>query len=157
KGDAQITFIETWPLFADAKGDAIPTEFPDLLHPNKAGYDKWANALRPIFALDGFMENEPYEFATEPGFVSLFNGHDLTGWEFRATSEGERESIRKWKASDPNMPLWPIVEKTVAFDGQEKSNDGRYVAKNGRLIVATPPEGRRIQKISTARDFSKDF
>jgi lysophospholipase L1-like esterase len=157
KGNPQITLVETWPLFADAKGDAIPAEFPDLLHPNKAGYDKWAKGLRPILALYGFLENEPYEFVPEPGFVSLFNGRDLTGWEFRATSDGERDSARKWKASDPNMPLWPMVDKAVSFDGQEKSNDGRYVAKNGRLIVTTPPEGRRIQKISTTRDFSKDF
>ena len=144
-------------MFADANGDAIAAEFPDLLHPNKAGYDKWAKALRPILALDGFMEKDAYEFATEPGFVSLFNGHDLSGWGFRATSEDERKSIQKWKTNDPNMPAWPIVEKDIAFDGQEKSNDGRYIAKNGKLIVITPSEGRRIQKISTTKEFSKDF
>jgi hypothetical protein len=37
------------------------------------------------------------------------------------------------------------------------SNDGRYVAKNGRLIVTTPPEGRRIQQLWTTREFPKDF
>jgi lysophospholipase L1-like esterase len=157
KGNAQITLLETWPLFADAKGDAIAAEFPDLLHPNKTGYDKWAKALRPVLALDGFMETEPYEFTPEPGYVSLFNGHDLTGWGFRATTERERESARKWKASDPNMPLYPMVDSPALFDGKEKSNDGRYVAKNGKLVVSTPPEGRRIQKISTTREFSKDF
>ena len=157
KGNAQITLLETWPLFADAKGDSIPAEFPDLLHPNKAGYDKWAKALRPVLALYSFMETEPYEFTPEPGFTSLFNGHDLTGWGFRATTAAERESARKWKASDPNMPLWPMIDYPVMFDGKEKSTDGRYIAKNGRLVVATPPEGRRIQKISTTREFSKDF
>jgi hypothetical protein len=55
------------------------------------------------------------------------------------------------------MPLWPMIDNPVVFDGKEKSSDGRYIAKNGRLIVATPPEGRRIQKISTTREFSKDF
>jgi lysophospholipase L1-like esterase len=157
KGNPQITLIETWPLFADANGDAIPAEFPDLLHPNKAGYDKWAKALRPILALDGFMETEPFEYVAEPGFEVLFNGRDLTGWGFRATTAGERESARKWKASDPNMPLWPMIDAPVNFDGQMKSNDGRYVAKNGRLIVTTPAEGRRIEKLSTTRDFGKDF
>ena len=157
KGNAQITLLETWPLFADAKGDSIPAEFPDLLHPNKAGYDKWAKALRPVLALYSFMETEPYEFTPEPGFTSLFNGHDLTGWGFRATTAAERESARKWKASDPNMPLWPMIDYPVMFDGKEKSTYGRYIAKNGRLVVATPPEGRRIQKISTTREFSKDF
>src|SRR5437867_7645782 len=75
KGNAQVTLLETWPLFADANGDAIAAEFPDLLHPNMAGYAKWAAALRPIFATLGFLETEPYEFSPEPGIVSLFNGN----------------------------------------------------------------------------------
>ena len=37
KGDAQVTLVETWPLFADEKGDAKLAEFPDLLHPNGEG------------------------------------------------------------------------------------------------------------------------
>jgi lysophospholipase L1-like esterase len=157
KGNAQITLVETWTLFADAKGDAIASEFPDLLHPNLAGYNKWAAGLRPIFATLGFIENAPYEYTPEPGFVSLFNGKDLTGWGFRATSENEKASINKWKASDPHMPAYPTVDKTVSFDGQTQSPDGRFVAKSGRLIVTTPAEGRRIQKISTTQEFPKNF
>lgn len=129
KGDAQVILIETWPLFADAQGDAKAGEFPDLLHPNHAGYAKWAAALRPIFATLGFLENEPDQFLPEPGFVSLFNGRDLTGWGFR----------------------------TNHFAGLTASPDGRYVAKNGRLIVTTPPEGSRIQQLWTTRQFSKNF
>jgi len=37
------------------------------------------------------------------------------------------------------------------------SPDGRYVAKNGRLIVTTPTEYRKIQQIWTAREFPKNF
>jgi lysophospholipase L1-like esterase len=157
KGNAQVTLVETWPLFADAQGDAIPAEFPDLLHPNLAGYAKWAAALRPIFATLGFLENEPYQFTAEPGFVNLFNGKDLTGWGFRPTSDADKESARKWQASDPNAPPWPIVANAVSFDGQASSPDGRFVAKNGRLIVTTPPEGRRIQQLSTTQEFPKNF
>jgi lysophospholipase L1-like esterase len=157
KGNAQVTFVETWPLFADAQGDALPAEFPDLLHPNQAGYAKWAAALRPVFATLGFLETEPYEFMAEPGFVSLFNGTDLSGWGFRPTSDGDKEAARKWQASDPNAPPWPIVTAPIRFDGQTSSPDGRFVAKNGRLIVVTPSEGRRIQQISTTQDFSKNF
>lgn len=157
KGNAQVTYLETWTLFADAKGDAIPAEFPDLLHPNLAGYAKWAAGLRPVLATLGFLENELYEFTPEPGFVSLFNGRDLTGWGFRATTEAERNSRQRWQSSDPNAPAWPLVDQAVTFDGQTASPDGRYLAKNGRLIVATPAEGRRIQQISTTREFPKDF
>lgn len=157
KGNAQVTFVETWPLFADARGDAIPAEFPDLLHPNLAGYAKWTAALRPVLATLGFLETEPYQFTPEPGFVSLFNGRDLTGWGFRPTSDADKESARKWQASDKNAPPWPIVETAVSFDGQTASSEGRYVARNGRLIVTTPPEGRKIQQLYTTQDFPKNF
>jgi len=129
KGDKQVTLIETYTLFADAQGDAKQEEFPDLLHPNKAGYAKWAAALRPILATLGFIETQPDEFTPEPGFTSLFNGRDLTGWGY----------------------------KTNNFDGQTASSEGRYVAKNGRLIVTTPPEGRKIAQLWTTRQFPKDF
>ncbi|MCI0538871.1 MAG: GDSL-type esterase/lipase family protein [Verrucomicrobiales bacterium] len=157
KGDEQVTFIETWPLFASAAGDAKPEEFPDLLHPNKAGYTKWAAALRPVLATLGFLEMAPDNFTPEPGFISLFNGRDLTGWGYRPTSEADMQAAKRWRNSDPNAPPWPIVEKPIHFDGQIMSNDGRYVAKNGRLIVTTPSEGRRIQQLWTTREFPRDF
>lgn len=157
KGNTQVILLETWPLFADAQGDAIQAEFPDLLHPNAAGYAKWAAALRPVFATIGFLEREPYEFTPEPGFVSLFNGKDLTGWGFRPTSNADKESAKRWQASDKNAPPWPIVETAVSFDGKLNSPDGRFVARNGRLIVTTPPEGRKIQQLSTTQEFPNNF
>lgn len=157
KGDAQVTLIETWLLFADAQGDAKADEFPDLLHPNQSGYAKWAAAVRPILATFGFLETEPDTFTPEPGFVSLFNGRDLTGWGYRPTSEADIQNAKRWQASDPNAAAWPIVTSAVNFDGKTASDDGRYVAKNGRLIVTTPPEGRKIQTLWTTREFPKDF
>ena len=157
KNDPRVTLLATWPLFANAAGDARPEEFPDLLHPNAAGYAKWAAALRPILATLGFIENEPDTFAPEPGFVSLFNGHDLTGWGFRPTSAADIEAAKRWQASDPHAAPWPVVTRAVSFDGQVASPDGRYVARAGRLIVTTPMEGRRIQQLWTTREFSGDF
>lgn len=136
KGDAQITVVDTWTLFANAQGDAKKGEFPDLLHPNKKGYAKWAAALRPILATLDFLETEPDDFNIEPGYVSLFNGRDLSGWGFR---------VKK------------TLARQVSFDGKAQSDDGRYVAKNGRLIVTTPAEGRRIQQLWTTKEFGKDF
>jgi hypothetical protein len=157
KGDAQVTLVETWTLFANAQGDAKPGEFPDLLHPNKAGYTKWAAALHPIFATLGLVETEPYQFTPEPGFVSLFNGRDLTGWGYRPTSESDMQSAKRWQASDPNAAAWPFVTNAVSFDGQSSSSEGRFVAKNGRLIVTTPPEGRKIQQLHTTKEFPNNF
>jgi lysophospholipase L1-like esterase len=131
RSDSQVTLIETWVLFANAAGDAKLEEFPDLLHPNGTGYAKWAAALRPILATLGFLETAPDDFTPEPGFQFLFNGQDLTGWGWRTNG--------------------------MTFEGKRSSNDGRYVARNGRLVVTTPPEGSRIQQLWTTKDFAKDF
>ncbi len=157
KGDAQVSFIETWPLFANAQGDAKVEEFPDLLHPNQIGYAKWAAALRPVLATLGFLDNAPDQFTPDPGFVSLFNGQDLTGWGYRPTSAADIQSAKNWQAHDTNAPPWPIVAKAVNFDSMAASDDGRYLAKSGRLIVTMAPEYRRIQSLWTQKDFPKDF
>jgi lysophospholipase L1-like esterase len=157
KNDAHVTYVETWPLFADADGDATASEFPDLLHPNEAGYAKWAAALRPIFATLGFSETAADPFRPEEGFESLFNGHDLTGWGYRPTSEADKESAKRWQASDPNAAAWPFVTEPVSFDGRKATPDGRFAALNGRLVVTTPPEYRKIQQLWTTREFPRDF
>lgn len=129
KGDPQVILVETWHVFANAEGNAKIEEFPDLLHPNDAGYQKWKASIWPVLATLGYVETEPDHFQLEPGFVSLFNGRDLTGWGF----------------------------KTNIFDGKVASPDGRYIARNGRIIVSYPPEYSRIQQMWTTREFPRDF
>ena len=157
KNDPQITYLETWPLFADPDGDAMAAEFPDLLHPNEAGYAKWAAALRPVFATLGLSDTGADPFLPEEGFESLFNGHDLTGWGYRPTSEADKASATRWQASDPGAAAWPFVTEAVAFDGLTATPDGRFAAINGRLVVTTPPEYRKIQQLWTTREFPRDF
>jgi lysophospholipase L1-like esterase len=157
KNDAQIIPLDTWRLFADANGDARAEEFPDLLHPNESAYAKWAAALRPLFATLRLMETSEESFTPEEGFELLFNGRDLTGWGYRPTSDADKESARRWRASDPNAAEWPVVAEPVTFDGLTASPDGRFVAMNGRLVVTTPAEGRKIQQLWTTREFPEDF
>jgi lysophospholipase L1-like esterase len=157
KNDARVTLLETWPLFADGAGDAIAGEFPDLLHPNEAGYAKWAAALRPVLATLGFVETASDPFTPEPGFESLFNGRDLTGWGYRPTSEADQAAAKRWQASDPNAAEWPFVTEPSVFDGQRATPDGRYRVIGGRLVVTTPPSYRRIQQLWTTREFPQDF
>jgi hypothetical protein len=64
----------------------------------------------------------------EAGYVSLFNGFDLTGWNYRTNN----------------------------FDGKVQSDDGRFSATNGVLVVH-PRSPRLIQKFWTTRQFSNDF
>jgi hypothetical protein len=89
-----------------------------------------------LLSLVGFLIAAPSrqawcadDFKPEPGYVSLFNGRDLTGWGYNPTN---------------------------TFDGKTESDDGRYSAANGILTVH-PREPRLIQKLWTTREFPKDF
>ena len=126
----QVTVLDTWSLFKDVHGDAKEQEMPDLLHPDMVGYAKWAAALRPIFETVGLVPAWPDNFIPEPGFASLFNGRDLTGWGYIGRP---------------------------GFTGKTATDDGRFVAKNGRLIVTVSRKGREIKKLWTARVFPRDF
>jgi hypothetical protein len=75
-----------------------------------------------------FAAARPEDFKTEPGYISLFNGQDLTGWGYRTNN----------------------------FDGKTASDDGRYTAKDGVLVV-NPREPRLMQILWTTREFPKDF
>lgn len=157
KGDAQVVYVETFDLFNDGKGNAIPAEFPDLLHPNEIGYAKWAAGLRPLFETMGLMPVDE-DFVLEDGFEYLFNGYDLTGWGYRVTPQQDRDSAAGWQKSDPKgAALWPFVEEPVSFDGLTESRDGRFAALNGRLVSRTPKDHRLVRKLETTREFGRDF
>lgn len=56
KNDPLVTFCDTWTLFDDGTGSCKKEEFPDMLHPNPAGYAKWTAALKPIFDRLGLVK-----------------------------------------------------------------------------------------------------
>ena len=153
RGDARVTVLDTWTLFANPQtGDMDPAWSKDLLHLNADGYARWAAALRPIFATLGFTDTEADDFTPEPGFESLFNGRDLTGWGVLPTPP--RKAPAKPR---PDGMVFVEIKEAAAFDGLTSSPDGRYRAINGRLVVTTPAEGRRIQQLWTTREFDGDF
>jgi hypothetical protein len=84
------------------------------------------------------------DWQPDPGFRSLFNGKDLTGWCFRA------------KADKKSPRAGDIVEK---FDGKTQSSDnGRYSAKDGILTVNFPKgQERLIAQLYTVEEFPQDF
>ncbi len=130
KDEPQVTYVDTFALFANAQGDAKPEEFPDLLHPNNAGYLKWTAALRPALEHLGLVPAWTDDWTPEPGFESLFNGRDLSGWGY---------------ADKP------------PFDGKTASDDGRFAVSNGRLVVTVSPLTADYLKLLTTRKFAKDF
>lgn len=63
----------------------------------------------------------------EPGVVELYNGKDLTGWGYKTGA---------------------------TFDGKTESDDKRYTAKNGTIVVNP---GKGIAQLWTTAKFPNDF
>ena len=84
------------------------------------------------------------DWQPEPGFKSLFNGKDLTGWCFRA------------KVDNKSPRVGDVTEK---FDGKTESSDaGRYSTLDGILTVNFPKgQERLISALYTVEEFPKDF
>jgi hypothetical protein len=80
------------------------------------------------------------DFTPDPGFISLFNGKDLTGWRYMPEPKNDVKADEK-------------------FDGKTEASDGRYSAKDGILTVHThdPAKGPRIRHMWTTQEFPKDF
>jgi hypothetical protein len=66
----------------------------------------------------------------------LIHGKDLSGWRLAASKSASAEED---------------------LEGKLSTSDGRYRAINGRIVVTTPPEGRRIQQLYTKQEFPGDF
>jgi beta-glucosidase len=49
KKNGHVVVCDTFSIFDDGKGSCKKDEFPDMLHPNKAGYAKWKAALDAVF------------------------------------------------------------------------------------------------------------
>ena len=113
--------------------------------------------LLACFAQASLAQEQSAENFVEPGYESLFNGKDLTGWNYLPTTEQQKKSRAGWQKNNPNAPPWPIVENTVDFSGKVKSDDGRFVVEDENLVITVPAKGRKVQMLYTNREFSGDF
>ncbi len=67
------------------------------------------------------------DFTPESGYISLYDGKDLTGWTYKTGA---------------------------SFDGKTESSDGRYSAQGDTLIVHP---GTGLAQLWTTREFPKNF
>jgi arylformamidase len=86
--------------------------------------------------VDGVLKKSSVEEEDggEEGFASLFNGTDLTGWEY-----GPVPVTKK-----------PISEK---LEGKPATSDGVFSVRDGMIVAS----GKRIMALYTAQQFNKDF
>ncbi len=77
------------------------------------------------------------DWQPEPGFISLYNGKDLTGWGYRDKDQKVLET----------------------FDGKSEASDGRYTAKGEALTVNPRDEARgpKLRQLWTTKEFPKNF
>ncbi len=94
-------------------------------------------ALRPLLAASllistGLTAICAEDFKPEPGFISLINGKDLTGWCYKPDEK---------------------------FDGKTESGDGRYTAKDGMIVVNDfdAAKGPHLRQLWTTKEFPTNF
>lgn len=71
------------------------------------------------------------DFKPEAGYVSLFNGKDLSGWHYKI-KKGENE----------------------ALEGKTATSDQRFTVKDGALVAEV---GKGIKDLYTVKEFGQDF
>jgi Domain of Unknown Function (DUF1080) len=89
-------------------------------------------ALHCLFAFTVVLFAFPLASAQKgPEVIELFNGKDLTGWGYK---------------------------KGPKFDGKTESDDKRFSAKDGMIVVhAATAANKGIKQLWTVREFPKDF
>jgi hypothetical protein len=75
------------------------------------------------------------DFVPEAGYVALFNGKDLSGWESGA--------VPPVKNPPPREPL----------EGKSSSADGTFLVEDGLLVAS----GGKIRALYTAKSYDRDF
>ena len=123
----------------------MPTAAFSFASRSSSAASSWATTALVLSSQDPKQpaKKDADDWQPEPGFRSLFNGKDLTGWCFRAKA-------------DKKSPVRAIVEK---FDGKTESSDaGRYSARDGILTVNFPKgQERLVAQLYTVEEFPRDF
>src|SRR4051794_30414777 len=88
-------------------------------------------AAAPLVLTGAGWADEP--FKPEEGYVSLFNGKDLSGWRYKGSPE--------------------------SLDGKTATPDGRVRTEGGVIVVREKDDRGKagIKELATAREFPKDF
>ena len=126
--DPQVTIVKTYDLFARADGASLREFLPDHVHPNSAGYARWAGVLRPIFTELQFGDTTPdphawIHFTRHDKQVALYNGYYIY---YTDRSQPLEFTIDVPPHPDHKLAFqWitkhgPIRSMTVELNGQEK-------------------------------------
>src|SRR6516165_11716537 len=90
--------------------------------------------LMPLVLLTCACAAAADDFKLEEGYMLLFNGKDLTGWEHGYCPPGTRPN-------DENL------------DGKTASKNKIFTVENGLLVAS----GKALRAVYTSKEFNKDF
>lgn len=115
--DDAVHFLDIGNDFLVKDGTLPAAIMPDALHLSAEGYDRWARAIEPVVAR--LLGEAPV------GYVSMFNGKDLTGWmglvedpEKRAKMTPEELAAKQAEADALMRAHWHVeADGTLYFDG----------------------------------------
>ena len=101
--------------------------------------DRRITFLAPVALLILVVSSRADDWKPEPGFKSLYNGKDLTGWGYRDAKNFD--------------------EMAETFDRMTEASDGRYSAKGETIVVnpLDPAKGPRLRQLYTVEKFPGDF
>jgi hypothetical protein len=129
KEKEQVTLVETWKIFANESGDAKTEEFPDLLHPNDAGYKKWSSAIRPVFIKLGLID-----LLKPTNRESSWNFEEHMDGKGSISVDGDKIVFKTTKTGSEN---WHVQVYQLGLDIQE---GGNYEL----TFMASSPDSRRV-------------
>jgi len=116
-----IHYLDIGTFFLTPEGVIEQTIMPDHLHLSIRGYSLWAEAVEPKIAE---LMGELDAGKAPRGYVSLFNGKDLTGWKglvadppARAAMSEEELATAQAKADEEMRAHWRVVEGILHYDG----------------------------------------
>jgi sialate O-acetylesterase len=117
---------------AKIDGDTIVVSSDSVKEPVAVRYG-WTNVPEINLWNKAGIPASPFQtdrvWKIESGFEPLFNGRDLTGWHYQG---------------EPDL------------DGKQHATDGRYTARDGRIVV-NPPKPKGLAQLWTTKEFPKDF
>ena len=107
KNDPQVIPLDTWTLFADATATPSPSEFPDLLHPNRIGYAKWAAASTRCSRRCDSPRPSRTRSRRKRASKACSTARDLNGLGLPADVRSRQGGREAWQAADPTPRRGP--------------------------------------------------
>ena len=154
KNDPQVTYLETWPLFADAERRRDARRVPRPAASQRGRLREVGGGAAPRLRDARLLRDRRRSVRARGGVREPLQRPRSHGLGLSADvrgGQGERHALAGLGSERRRLAV--RRPSRSRFDGLTVTPDGRFAAINGRLVVTTPPEYRKIQQLWTTREF----